>query len=122
MDDNLKEFWDLQEVRKYDTFFQQDGALMHREDSLHNGSRAVMPPLIFYTPNSLDHNSIRGICKILKCILQYLAHFSQYVNTPHLAIQNAWNDLPIKTIKYEVDWTLVRVHAILEENWGYRRF
>ena len=82
MDGNLKEFWDLQEVRKYDTFFQQDGALMHRENSLHNGSRAVMPPLIFYTPKSLDHNSIRPICKILKYILQYLAHFSQSVSTP----------------------------------------
>ena len=104
---------------KYSTFFQQDGALMHRENSLHNGSRALMPPLIFYTPNSLDHNSIRGICKILKCILQYLAHFSQYVNTPHLAIQNAWNDLPIKAIKHWVDQILVRVYAILEDNWGH---
>ena len=40
------------------------------------------------------------------------------MNTHNLAIQNAWDDLPIKTIKYQVDWTLVRVHAILEENWG----
>ena len=102
MDDNLKEFWDLHEVRKYDTFFQQDGALMHRENSLHNGSRALMPPLIFYTPNSLDHNSIRPIFKILKYILHYLAHLSQSVNTPHPAIQHAWDDLPIKTIKYQV--------------------
>ena len=78
-------------------------------------------PLIFYTPNSLDRNSIRPIFKILKYILQYLAHLSQSVNTPHLAIQNAWDDLPIKTIKYQVDWTLVRVHAILEENWGDRK-
>ena len=70
-------------------------------------------PLIFYTPNSLDHNLIRSIFKILKYIIQYLAHLSQSVNTPHLAIQNAWDDLPIKTIKYQVDWTLVRVHAIL---------
>ena len=42
------------------------------------------------------------------------------MNTPHLAIQNAWDDLLIKTIKYQVDWTLVRVHAILEENWEYK--
>ena len=53
MDDNLKEFWDLHEVRKYDTFFQQDGALMHRENSLHNGSRAVMPHLFFTLPTLL---------------------------------------------------------------------
>ena len=59
--------------------------------------------------------------KILKYILQYLAHLSQSVNTPHPAIQNAWDDLPIKTIKYQVDWTLVRVHAILEETWGDRK-
>ena len=59
-------------------------------------------PLIFYTPNSLHHNSIRPIFKILKYILHYLAHLSQSVNTPHPAIQHAWDDLPIKTIKYQV--------------------
>ena len=53
MDDNLKEFWDLHEVRKYDTFFQQDGALMHGKNSLHNGSRAVMLHSFFTRPTLL---------------------------------------------------------------------
>ena len=53
MDGNLKEFWDLQEVRKYVTFFQQDGALMHRKYSLHNGSRAVMLHSFFTLPTLL---------------------------------------------------------------------
>ena len=70
-------------------------------------------PLIFYTPNSPDLTSIKSISKILKYILQYLAHLSQSGNTPHPAIQNAWDNIPIKTIKYQVDWILVRVHAIL---------
>ena len=87
---------------------------MHKEEFTIYWSQGHNTPPILYTPNSLDHNSIRPIFKILKYILHYLAHLSQSVNTPHPAIQHAWDDLPIKTIKYQVDWTLVRVHAILE--------
>ena len=49
----MKEFWNLQQARKYNTFFQQDDALMHRKNSLHNGSRAVMLHSFFTLPTHL---------------------------------------------------------------------
>ena len=57
-------------------------------------------PLIFYTPNSPDLTSIKPISKIPKYILKYLTYLPHSENPLHLAIQNVWDDLPIKATKH----------------------
>ena len=85
---------------KYNVVFEQDGVHMHKEKSATFWFQVHDTPLIVYPPNSPDLNSIKPLSKILKWVIQYSADLLHFENAPHLAIQNAWDDLLIKATKH----------------------
>jgi transposase len=102
--------------------FQQDNAPIHTAKSVKKWFAIEKIEIMDWPANSPDLNPIENIWKLLKDNVQKQKNFPRTIDELKIALNQAWSEFDVSTLREVVDSMPRRIQAVLDANGGPTKY